>query len=293
MTTTRTAADRVAAIRAEYAAIGEPLDDLSDLDVLNRAYDAAQREQITTRDRYMGLLTSLRRHDDSVRRTVAAELAGRADLVVAQALERRAQAMVAVLAAVEVLPERPGRDRVALLKEIAQRTRRTISLLADHPREQQWRPDANRSLVHNARSVLGVLRERDGVPASEVIRLVDEALAPDGNLSDLFDVADRHPRQPRQGEGPAFAGPHWFDRKSFYAYEPTDQARVVAFRLGEDWHLDVCTSDGRLLAYGTVPEREVAHLAPELVARAAAWERASSGYAWQRFTATAEDVRNG
>ncbi|MDX3065810.1 MULTISPECIES: hypothetical protein [Streptomyces] len=292
MTTTPTAADRVAAIRAEYAAMGEPLDDLSDLEVLNRAYDAVQREQITTRDRYMGLLTSLRRHDDSARRTVAAELAGRADLVVAQALERRARAMVAVLAAVEVLPERPGRDRVALLKQIAQRTRHTISLLADHPREMQWRPDANRSLVHNARSVLGVLRERDGVPASEVIRLIDEALAPDGNLRDLFDVADRHPRQPGQGEDPAFAGPHWFDRKSFYAYEPTGrQARVVAFRLGEDWHLDVCTNDGRLLAYGTVPEGEVAHLAPELVERAAAWAT-SSGYAWQRFTATAEDVRS-
>lgn len=292
MTATRTAAEHVAAIRTDYAAMGEPLDDLSDLDVLSRACEAAQREQITTRDRYMGLLTSLRRHDESVRSAVSAELTGRADQIVAHALERRAREIVAVLAAVEVLPERPGRDRVALLKEIAQRTRHTISLLADHPREQQWRPDTHRDLVHNARRVLGVLGERDGVPASEVIRLVGEALASDGNLLDLFDVADRSPRRPRQDEQPAFIGAHWSDRRSFYAYEPGRQARIVAYRVGEDWHLDVCTSGGRLLAYGTVPESEVADLAPVLVARAAAWATDFSGYAWQRFTTTAEDVRN-
>ncbi|WP_019061575.1 hypothetical protein [Streptomyces prunicolor] len=53
----------------------------------------------------------------------------------------------------------------------------------------------------------------------------------------------------------------------------------MAYRVGEDWHLDVCTSGGRLLVYGTVPEGEVADLTPELVARAAAWATDSSGYA--------------
>lgn len=288
MTTAHTtAADRVAALRKYAAATGEPLDHLSDLEVLNAGFDMLQADHIATRDRYMGLLTSLRQHDEAVRATVTRELTGRADLVVAQAVRHTSYELTRILDAVEALPERPGADHVARVKQIAASTRHMIRLLReqDEVDGRPWQPDSNRDLVHNARNVLGVLAERDGIQADEVIRLVGEALSPNGNLRDLFTVADQGTTRTRRRE-PEFMGEGWHDRHSYYAYEPEGDVRVVAYSLGDAWHLDLYEGAGRLLAYGVVPESKVAALAPVLVSRAPAWSAEHSGYPWRRFADT-------
>jgi hypothetical protein len=287
-----TAADRVTALRTYAGATGEPLDHLPDLEVLNLGFDTLQAEQIATKDRYMGLLTSLRPHDEAVRAAVRRELTEGVDHVVAQAVQRTAYALTRILDAVEVLPERPGADRVALVKEIASSARHAIRLLREHARESErpWQPDDNRGLVNNARHVLGVLSERHGIPADEVIRLVGEALRPNGNLRDLFTVADRGTPRDRKRE-PEFMGEGWHDRRSYYAFEPDGDVRVVAYSLGDAWHLDLCEGTGRLLAYGVAEESEVAALAPALVSRAPAWAAERTGYAWRRFTDTVTALR--
>ncbi|MFF6829930.1 MULTISPECIES: hypothetical protein [Streptomyces] len=288
MTTAHTtAADRVAALRKYAAATGEPLDHLSDLEVLNAGFDMLQADHIATRDRYMGLLTSLRQHDEAVRDAVIRELTDRADLVVAQAVRHTSYELTRILDAVEALPERPGTDHVARVKQIAASARHMIRLLReqDEADGRPWKPDSNRDLVHNARNVLGVLAERDGIPADEVIRLVGEALSPNGNLRDLFTVADQGTTGTRRRE-PEFMGEGWHDRRSYYAYEPGGDVRVVAYSLGDAWHLDLYEGAGRLLAYGVVPESKVAALAPVLVSRAPAWSAENSGYPWRRFADT-------
>ncbi|MFF4205522.1 hypothetical protein ACFYZ8_33290 [Streptomyces sp. NPDC001668] len=293
MTAARTtAADRVAALRKYAAATGEPLDHLSDLDVLNAGFDMLQADHIATRDRYMGLLTSLRKHDEALRSSVTRELTARADLVVAQAVRQTSHQLTRILDAVEALPDKPGADRIAQLKQIAASARHMIRLLRERDEEdgRTWQPDSNRDLVNNARHVIGVLGERDGIPADEVIRLVGEALSPNGNLQDLFTVADQGTARTRRRE-PEFMGEGWHDRRSYYTYEPDGDARLVAYSLGDAWHLDLYEGAGRLLAYGVVPESEVAALAPVLVSRAAAWSAECSGYPWRRFADTVTALR--
>jgi hypothetical protein len=280
-TTTKSAEQRVAEIRKESAAIGEPLDHLSDLDVLNQVFEIRERETINTRDRYMGLLVAQRKHGEAVRAAVWQEARSQVDSMAVRAVERLSRDLTSILSAVEVLPARPDAARIERLKEIATTAKHMLRLRDDNP-TQVWRLDDNATLVRQARSVVGVLGGRDGVPADEVIRLVGEALKPDGNLKDLFVVADRHPRPDEQP--PPFMGEHWSDRNSYFAYEPDgDGARVVAYNLGDAWHLDLYSVTGRLLAYGVVAADEVAAYAPVLVARAAEWAADRDGYPWRRF----------
>lgn len=284
----QTAADRVAAIRKESAAIGEPLDHLSDLDVLNHVMELREAESIAIRDRYMGLLTSLRKNDEVVRKAAVQGVRERIDIFATEAVARKAGELDRILTAVEALPERVDAERVKRLKQIAADTRHMMRLREINP-VKEWRPDNNRELVNAARHVVGILGDRDGITADEVIRLVKEALEPNGNLRDLFDVADNGTLKPHlHRQDPPFMGPDWHDRNSYYAYEPDSGARVVAYNLGDDWHLDLYSVTGRLLAYGTVPAGQVADLAPVLVARAPEWAAEKTGYAWRRFADTVD-----
>ncbi|MFE9064849.1 hypothetical protein [Streptomyces violaceusniger] len=286
MTSTKTAAERVAAIRKEQAAIGEPVDHLSDLEVLNLVMEVREAECITIRDRYMGLLTSLRKNDEAVRKAAVQGVRERIDILATEAVARKAGELDRILIAVEALPERVDIERLKRLKQIAADIRHMMRLHEINP-TKEWRLDDNRALVNAARHVVGILGDRDGITADEVIRLVKEALEPNGNLRDLFDVVDSGTLKPHlRRQDPPFMGPGWHDRNSYYAYEPAGGARVVAYSLGNDWHLDLYSPAGRLLAYGTVPADQVADLAPALVARAPEWAAEKTGYAWRRFANT-------
>jgi hypothetical protein len=291
VSTTTTAAERVARLRADADAAGEPLDHLSDLDVLNQYAELRERERIDLNDRYMGLLVTLRKHDDRVRAATTAAIRERVDQIAADAVTRLYGDITRILRAVEALPGTANPERVARLKDIAANTRHLLSLRKDSAEAKAWRRDDNAALVHDARGVVGILESREGIAASEVIRLVKEALAPNGNLLDLFDVADTGtPKQDPDRQPTAFAsGEHWHDRRSYFAYEPPHtSARIVAYDLGDAWHLDLWSPTGTLLAYGTTTAERVATLAPALIAHVDGWSRDRDGRPWQRFQAVAQ-----
>lgn len=286
MTAKTTAGQRVADLRAEREAAGEDVSHLSDLDILNEYAEQRAAEQIDTRDRYMGLLVEQRKHGERVRAVTLGELQSRIDGIAVDAVRRRANELERILAAVEHLPARPNAERVELLQKIAADTRHMLRLRNEDNDApiRQWRLDDYQGLVHNARSVIGVLRARDGISADEVIRLVGEALKSDGNLRDLFKVADTGTLKPEfASQRPQFFGNDWADRHSYYAYEPAGTgARVVAYSVGDDWHLDLYSSTGALLAYGITTEQQVANVASALVDNAPAM--AGDGlHAWQRY----------
>lgn len=289
--TTKTAAERVAALREECARLGENVDHLSDLDLLNHHVERRDRERIDINDRYMRLLTEQRKYGERVRAGALSELRSQVDIIATEAVSRKAGELTRILGAIDVLPERANAERVALLKRIAADTRHMLRLIADRDADdpvKSWRLDDNRALVTAARSVVGVLRDRDNVPADEVIRLVSEALTPNGNLRDLFDVADRgtvkrHARLQR----PMFADNDWTDTGGYYAHEPDGSAfRVVAYSLGDTWYLDLYGPTGALIAAGETSEADVTATVEALIGQAE--QLAKSGLrpwqCWQRVT---------
>ncbi|WP_225794726.1 hypothetical protein [Streptomyces aculeolatus] len=276
---------------AHAEAEAKTLDGLSDLEVLNRVCEEVMQERITVNDRYMGLLVEQRKYGERVRAGVMREVRDRLDMLACHAVSRKTQELTAVLTAVDALPERANAERIAQLKRIASGARHGLRVTDGTQGEdptRSWRLDDNRALVHAARSVLGVLRDKPEVSADDVIRLVGEALTPNGNLRELFEVAGPTPAQPK----PVFlTGAHWHDGGTFCAYEPPSGARVVAYNVGDAWHLDLHAATGALLAYGSADIAEVAELAPALAARAAEWAVDRSGYGWQRFAEVAEQRR--
>lgn len=287
--TTKTAAERVAALRDEYVRLGENVDHLSDLDLLNEHAERAERQRIDTNDRYMRLLTEQRKYGERVEAGVMSGLRVRLDLLATQAVSQKAGELTRILDAIDVLPERANAERVALLKSIAADTRHMLRLIAESDSAdpvKAWRLDDNRALVHAARSVVGVLRDKPGVSADDVIRLVDEALTPNGNLRDLFDVANATPikRQP-----PTFAGDGWTEMSggNYYTFEPAGSAfRVLAYPVDDAWWMDLQGPTGALIAAGETSEKQVVATADALIEQAP--QLAKSGLrpwqCWQNAT---------
>lgn len=287
--TTKTAAERVAALRDEYARLGENVDHLTDLDLLNEYAERAERERIDTNDRYMRLLTEQRKHGEKVRAGVMAELRGRLDILATQAVSQKTGELTRILGAIEVLPERANAERVALLKQIAADTRHMLRLIGEQDANdpvKSWRLDDNRALVAAARSVVGVLRDKPGVSAADVIRLVGEALTPNGNLRDLFDVADATPIKREQ---PSFAD-GWTEMGggNYWTLEPDgSRYRVVAYNQGDTWWLDLQGPTGALIAAGETSEAAVGGIAAALIEQAPvlAASRLRPWQCWESATA--------
>ncbi|WP_432077757.1 hypothetical protein [Streptomyces sp. YPW6] len=285
MNTKSTPAQRAAHLRAQREADGENVSKLSDIDLLNDHIEQRAAEQIDTRDRYMGLLRDQRLHGERVRAAANQTFKERIQVIAASAVERQLREMERLVSAVESLPAQPKPERLDRVREAASSVKHMLRLLGENSTE--WKLDNNYDLVNGARHVLGVLKARNGIPADEVIRLVDEALTPNGNLRDLFTVADSGVLKPEFARPqPSFIGPDWVDRNGHYAYEPAGTgARVVAFNLGNAWYLDLYSPTGALLAYGQTAEQQVANLALALVA--AAPDMVGDGaHAWMRFERT-------
>lgn len=284
------AADRVAALRDQAVRYEEEsAAGLSDLELLNAAYESVLREQIDTRDRYMSLLTSLRKHDDAVRTAATSAFKEHADRYAQNAVREHMRPFHALLYRVEQLPDRPGPRQMEGLRSAAVRVR--FELKESGPAEDLIDPEGARHTLRTLRHVVGVLDAREGLDASDVLGLVKNALH-DETLTDLFAVADRGtPVQVPEPPAPPFAGPGWSDLGGFWAYQPDDSdAHVKAYPVG-DWYLDLWSGRGQLLAFGTVPTEEVAALAPALITQADTWAHDRSEYAWRRFTDTAQATR--
>lgn len=283
------AAARIASIREEYDRCGENVDHLSDLDLLNEYVERRDRERIDISDRYMRLLIEQRKHGERVRASVIAATRESIDILATQAVSRKAGELTSVLGAIEVLPERANAERVELLKQMAANTRHTLRLIGEHDAEdsaKSWRLDDNRELVHAARSVVGVLRGKEGVSAADVIRLVSEALAPNGNLRDLFDVGNA---APIKREMPAFVGDGWVEMGggSYWTFEPASSLhRVVAYNQGDTWWIDLQGPSGALIAAGETSEGHVAVTAQTLIEQAPSLAKSElrPWQCWQRAT---------
>lgn len=281
------AAARIASIREEYDRCGEDVSHLSDLDLLNEHVERRDRERIDIGDRYMRLLIEQRKHGERVRASAIAEMQGRIDILATEAVSRKAGEVSSILGAIEVLPERANAERVELLKRMAANTRHTLRLISEHDGEdsaKSWRLDDNRELVHAARSVVGVLRDKEGVSAADVIRLVSEALAPNGNLRDLFDVGNA---APIKREMPAFAGDGWTEMGggSYWTFEPDgSRYRVVAYSQGDTWWIDLQGQSGALIAAGETSEDMVAVTAQTLIEQAPEFAKSDlrPWQCWQR-----------
>ncbi|MGW4692430.1 hypothetical protein ACWEO1_08635 [Kitasatospora cineracea] len=287
----KAAADRVAELRASAERYGDrQTAELSDLDVLNEAYERVLREQIDTHDRYMTVLTSLRGHDAAVRTAAVADFREGADRYALHLVRQHMRPYAELAYRISQLPDRPGARQLEDLRSAAVRVK---SGLADQDPPEEWIDPGNaRHTLRTLRNVVGVLDGREGLKATEVLGLVKAALN-DGPLHDLFTVTDRGARPNEENRPPEFVGPGWqpLHRTLWHYQEEPDQGHVKAFPLGGEWYLDLWSSDGALLAWGAAPADEVAALAPALTARASSWAADRTDYAWRRFAETAEEVR--
>ncbi|MFF2657376.1 hypothetical protein ACFVUH_08420 [Kitasatospora sp. NPDC058032] len=286
------AATRVASLREQAEYHGDPTAGLSDLELLNTAYESVLREQIDTRDHLMGLLTSLRKHDDQVRAAAVAAFKGHADRYAQDRVREHMRPFDELLYRAQKLPDRPDSAQVDGLRSAAVRV--AFQLKEAGPATELIDPDGARHTLRTLGSVIGVLDGREGLDGADVLRLVKAALD-GGPLTDLFDIADCGTRPPDPAvPTPPFAGPGWSEEHSFWLFQPDNSdAHVKAFQLGQHWQLELWSGRGPLLAFGRVPGDEVAALAPVLTARAGAWASVRGEYAWRRFADTAEAVRTG
>ncbi|WP_188305734.1 hypothetical protein, partial [Streptomyces sp. CBMA123] len=285
------AADRAAALREQAERCGDPSAALPDLELLNAAYESLLREQIDTRDRYMSLLTSLRKHDEQVRAAAVASFKGHADRFAQDAVRQHMRPFHELLYRVEKLSDRPGVQQVEDLRSVGVRVAHQLKDAG--PAENLIDPDGARATLRSVHSVVGVLEGRPGLDGAEVLDLVKDVL--DGEPpSAVFEIADRAgPRPSLPVAAPPFAGPGWNDLGHLWAFQDADSgAHVKAYPMGgEDWYLDLWSAQGQLLAFGSATADEVAALAPALTAKAEAWSRDRSEYGWRRFADTAQAVR--
>ena len=285
------AADRVASLREQAVRCEDPGRPSARPGVLNAAYESVLREQIDTRDRYMGLLTSLRKHDEAVRTAAVSAFKDHADRYAQYAVRRHMKPFDALLHRAANLPDRPGPQQVEGLRR--RRSRCGWNWRTPAPTGDLIDPGEPATPCARMRHVVGVLSSREGLDGTDVLRLVTQALNNEAPIRHLrrrlpghapagFPAPATGVRRPRLDTGRMACGPT----------SPTDTAaHVKAYPLGEDWYMDLWSERGQLLAFGAVPETEVAALAPALTARAGAWSHDRSEYAWRRFADTAQATR--
>ncbi|WP_042366776.1 hypothetical protein [Streptacidiphilus neutrinimicus] len=286
------AAERIAQLRSEALRFGDyQTAELSDLELLNSEVESARREQIETRDRYMGLLTSLRPHEEAVRRAAVAGFKEQADRYAQQQVSQHMRHFGEVTYRAANLPARPNEQQVEAIRSAAVIAQ---SLLRQDEPPREWiDPGGARQTLRTIGHVVGVLDGSEGLTGAEVLSQIKAVLDHDP-LPDLFALADRgsSPRAPQPR--PEFAvGPGWMPvHLTLWAYQTEPgEAHIKAYPLGTDWYLDLWSADGTLLAYGIAAADDVGALARALTAHAPGWAAERSGdYAWERFEDTAREL---
>lgn len=275
---------------AHAEAEAKTLDSLSDLDVLNRAFEQQVQERIAIGDR-LAVVYRTRDRDihgsaEAYREQAVREFRNNVDGHARAAMGRWADSyLYGLLQAVAALPRRPEPDQITALKATADSTRTQLRAAADNP-AKQWEPTDHETLVQRVRHHIHILSQRENPTAADVLHQIQADL--DGESSE-FGI-------PGVGTEPApapspFVGEHWHDRRDYHVYEPPGGARVLACEGGDAWHVDLYGPDGRLLAYGDAIHTEVPVLAPALAARASEWATDLDGYAWKRFADVANELR--
>ncbi|MEU9470492.1 hypothetical protein AB0D78_28510 [Streptomyces avermitilis] len=116
-------ADRIAALRDEYARLGENVDHLSDLDLLNQELERVQAESRRHENNASNLLQDQVKHDRSVhaaaRRAAVEWQAALAGLYLNAAVRKAASPVTGLIYRISQLPERPGPKVVEELKAAA------------------------------------------------------------------------------------------------------------------------------------------------------------------------------
>ncbi|MEU9791911.1 hypothetical protein AB0E27_15020 [Streptomyces sparsogenes] len=283
------AAERVAALRREAAHHPESgARELSDLELLNRAYESVVRDRIDTHDVYMRLLTDLRHHDDQVRAGAVAGFRPQIDRIARHVVNEHLKPYWQLVHRVEHLPERLSAGDIESLRSQAASVRHWLR--QDGPAEDRLDPGDAREHLSTLRTVLAALKGRRDVSTDDALRLMDAALN-DGPLLDLFEGGTPEPLP--EPAPPVFAGTGWTVHAHMWTYQPApEDGFVTAVRLGDEWRIGLWSPVGPLLASGTAPENDVAALAEALVARAPAWTADRSDYAWRRFTDTADALQH-
>lgn len=118
-----TTAERVAALRAEYARLGENVDHLSDLDLLNGEVERLAIESRRHENNASSLLQDQVKHDRSVyaaaRRAAAEWKSAMAGLYLNAAVRKAATPVTGLIYRISQLPDRPGPKVVEELKGAA------------------------------------------------------------------------------------------------------------------------------------------------------------------------------
>ncbi|WP_406227447.1 hypothetical protein [Streptomyces anthocyanicus] len=165
--TTKTAAERVAALRDEHARLGDNVDHLTDLDLLNRELERTQRESRRHENAYTSLLQDQVKHDRAVyaaaRRAAAEDRIAWAGMYLSHLVAQSAHSINAVINRAAELPDgripvEQGRE----LKAAAERAKWAMSGLVGHRQsqlEEVRQQNAAISLVEKQRQEILRLRE--------------------------------------------------------------------------------------------------------------------------------------
>lgn len=164
--TTRTATERVAALRDEYARLGENVDHLSDLDLLNQALERAQAESRRHENNHSILLQDQIKHDRSVyaaaRRSAQGDVTARAGLYLQVILRQSARPINEVVHRASELPAdgKAPIQQVRDLKAAADNAKWLLSgMVGDRQNFEDARRDPEIQLVEKLNAEIRRLRE--------------------------------------------------------------------------------------------------------------------------------------
>jgi light-regulated signal transduction histidine kinase (bacteriophytochrome) len=164
--TTKTTAERVAALREEYARLGENVDHVSDLDLLNKELERAQAESRRHENNHSSLLQDQVKHDRSVyaaaRRSAQGDVTARAGLYLQAILRQSARPINEVVHRASELPAN-GKAPIQQVRDLKAAADNAKWLLSGMVGDRQNFEDAQRDpeirLVEKLNAEIRRLRE--------------------------------------------------------------------------------------------------------------------------------------
>lgn len=159
-----TAADRIAALREEYARLGEDVTHLSDTELLNRELERAYAESRRHENASSSLLQDQVKHDRAVyaaaRREAVEQQMARGGLYLGAIVRRSATPITGLLYRISQLPDRPGPKVIDELRQAARHAQWTLDgVVTDKVLDQVAQRDPDVKLVEAQAAEIQRLRE--------------------------------------------------------------------------------------------------------------------------------------